>query len=88
MFPAFFDEEDKEYVENHVTMEEVKEYLKLFKKEKSYYPDGWIVDLFLHFFNIMGEELLGMVEFCRIQDYVLGAINSTFITLVPKCNKP
>ena len=72
----------------HVTLKEVKDALKLFKKEKSPCPNGWAVKLSLHFFYLMGEDLLTMVEFSRIEGFVSGAINSTFITLVPKCNQP
>ena len=36
----------------------------------------------------MGKELLDLVEFFRTEGFVSGALNSTFITLVPKCNKP
>ena len=68
-------------------MLEIENVLKLFKKEKILGPDGWTVDLFLYFLNIMGEYLLAMVEFSRTEGFVSGAVNSTFITLVPKCNK-
>ena len=55
LFPTFFDDEDKDYVGKQVNLKEVDEALKLFKKEKIPGPDGWTVDLFLHFFYIMGQ---------------------------------
>ena len=71
-----------------MTLQEIEGAMKLFKKEKSIGHDGWTIDLFLHFFDIMGEDLLAMVEFSRTEGYVSGAINYTFITFVPECNKP
>ena len=75
-------------MQEHVTLKENLEALKQFKKEKSLGLNEWTVKLFLHFFDIMGQELLDLVEFSRTKGFVLGALNSTFITLVPKCNKP
>ena len=36
----------------------------------------------------MGLDLLEMVEESRIKEKIVGAINATFIALIPKCNKP
>jgi hypothetical protein len=67
---------------------ELEAILKLFKKEKSPGPDGWTVELYLHFFEIMGEDLLALVEETRLSGRISGSINSTFIALIPKTNKP
>ena len=40
------------------------------------------------FIYLMGKYLLNMEEFSRIEGFVSDALNSTFITLVPKTNKP
>ena len=61
--PSFFEEEEGKNLGKHVTLKEVDEALNPFKNEKSRGPDGWIVDLFLHFFHIMGEDFLAMVDF-------------------------
>ena len=71
-----------------MSLKEVKQYLTQFKNEKRLGPDGWTVELFLHFFEIMGEEMLSMVELSRTKGFVLGALNSTFITLISKSSKP
>jgi hypothetical protein len=71
-----------------VTLAELEAILKLFKKEKSPGPDGWTVELYLHFFEIMGEYLLALVEETRLSGHISGSINSTFIALIPKTNKP
>lgn len=71
-----------------IALEEVEKTLELFAKEKSPGPDGWTVELFLHFFDMMGDEILQMVEYTREQGHVSGALNATFITLIPKVSDP
>lgn len=69
-------------------MDEVEAALKSFTKEKSPGPDGWTVELFLHFFDFMGPEILKMVEYSCSEGYMSGGLNSTFLTLIPKTGKP
>ena len=57
-------------------------------KEKSLGPDGWTVEFFLHFFDMLGPELLAMVEDTRLSGNVCGSLNSTFIALIPKSDTP
>lgn len=45
------------------------------------------MEFFCSFFYLVGEELLEVVEFSRIHDFMSGALNSTFITPVPKLDK-
>lgn len=45
------------------------------------------MELFLTFFYIMGPDILFVVEESR-SSLVTGAINSTFLTLIPKCSHP
>jgi ribonuclease HI len=69
-----------------VTLLELKYILTLFKKERSPGPDGWTSEFFIHFFDLVGDDLLQMVEHSRINGKVLGSINSTFLALIPKEN--
>lgn len=57
--------------------------LRSFVKDKSLGPDGWTMELFLYFFDLMGEDLVNMVE-CRVQQRISRSLNSTFIALIPK----
>ena len=41
---------------------EVEAVLKGFKKDKSSGPDGWPVEFFLAFFELVGEDLVLAVE--------------------------
>ena len=62
--------------------------LKSFSKDKSPGPDGWTIEFYLHFFDLVGPDLLELVENTRLHGKVTGAINSTFLTLIPKASTP
>jgi hypothetical protein len=87
-FPHMVTEEDSILLERICTKEELWNILKDFAKDKSPGPDGWTVEFFLHFFELVGEDLLGMVEESRRKGEVIKALNSTFLVLIPKVNKP
>jgi hypothetical protein len=73
---------------NPVTLEELKAVLFHFKKDKSPGPDDWTTEFFTFFFDLVGEDLLEMVEESRRLGSIVGSLNSTFLTLIPKANKP
>jgi len=87
-FPRLFSEEEGNQGGYAITLKEVEHVLKGFAKAKSPGPDGWPVEFFLEFFDILGLSLLNMVEESRTLGVVSGATNSTFIALIPKCNRP
>lgn len=45
--------------------------------------EGWSIEFYLDFFEIIGRDLLVVVEESRLTSYILLAINSTFIALIP-----
>ena len=51
-----------EEVGKEVTMEEVEFVLKDFTREKSPRPDGWLMEFFFFFFNLVGRYLWEVVE--------------------------
>jgi mannosylglycoprotein endo-beta-mannosidase len=69
-------------------MEEVLEVLRGFTKDKSLGPNGWTVELFLHFFNLVASDLLEAVEESHLYGVVNRSLNSMFIALIPKVNGP
>jgi len=71
-----------------VSIEELKDVLHSFKKDKSPSPDRWTVEFFTIFFDLVGIDLLEMVEETRTLGKIRRGINSTFIMLIPKSNKP
>lgn len=87
-YPRMFLEEEGKKVADHVTLAEILSTLIGFKSSKSSRPDGCTVEFFLFFFYLMGNEILQLVEESRVKDRVNGAINATFLALIPKSNKP
>lgn len=59
-----------------------------FSKDKSPGPDGWMVEEFLEFFDLLGLDILAIVEESRVKGFMLGALNATFVALIPKVDKP
>lgn len=41
--------------------------LKSMQKDKSSGPDGWTVEFYQHFFELLGDDLAGMVEESKIE---------------------
>jgi hypothetical protein len=88
LFPRFVNEEDTLLLDRPCTKSEIWEVLKLFAKDKSLGPDGWTVEFFSHFFDLLGDDLLELVEDSRMRGKVISSLNSTFLALIPKENKP
>ena len=46
------------------------------------------MEFYLHFFELVGKDILNVIEHSKLEGRVIGALNATFITLIPKCDKP
>jgi len=62
--------------------------LKGFANSKSPQPDGWKIEFFLDFFDILGQNILEGVDESRIKGKIIRDFHSTFVTLIPKRDKP
>eukprot|EP00253_Pinus_taeda_P009518 PITA_09518 len=71
-----------------VTSTELEGTLKWFKNDKSPGLDGWSVEFYLVFYDLLGNDLLQVIEECRTIRKLYNAINSTFIALIPKSDSP
>lgn len=78
------EEEEAEEVMSLVTKEEVESVIKSMEKEKSPGLDGWTIEIFLHFFELIREEITEVVEESRKKGEVYSPFNATFIALIPK----
>jgi hypothetical protein len=79
--------EDSIQIDCPCTKLKIWEVLKHFEKNKSPSPDGWTVEFFTHFFDLLGDDLLELVEDSRIIGKVQSSLNSMFLALIPKENK-
>ena len=62
-----------------ITNSELFDTLLFMNKYKSLCLDGCIVELLLGFFDLMGDDLLRLVEEVRMTDKVIGAIDAIFL---------
>jgi hypothetical protein len=83
-FPRFVDDEDNRDLYAEVFEDELKWILHTFQKDKSHRPDGWRIEFYLGFFDVLGKDLLVVVEeYWRVGN-IHAPFNSTFISLIPK----
>ena len=88
IYPSFVQEEDRELFLSPFTLQNVESVLRGFKKDKSPGPNGWLVEFYLHFIDLVGHDILNVIEDSILEGRVIGALNATFITLTPKSDKP
>eukprot|EP00253_Pinus_taeda_P002170 PITA_02170 len=87
-FPRFVEEEDADLLFRAVEKEEVERIIKAMPRDKSPGPDGWTIELFSHFFDLIGDELIEVVEESRKKGEIYSPFNTTFIALIPKTENP
>jgi hypothetical protein len=87
-FPRFVDEADNRLLMEEVTEKELLEVLHSFQKDKIPGPDGWTIEFFLGCYEILGQDLLKMIEDTRISGRIPQSLNSTFLALIPKTDNP
>jgi hypothetical protein len=88
LFPNMILESELEALYKLVDKDELKKILSSLKVDKSPGPNGWTVEFFKHFFDLVGDDILEMIEESRILGYIPRALNSTFLTLIPNVNNP
>jgi hypothetical protein len=57
-----------------------------FKKAKSLCPDGWIVEFYFIFCDMLKDDFSRVIYKFRTWRNILGALNATIITLIPNKN--
>ena len=55
------------------------------KEGASLGPDGFTVNFFHHFWEMVKLDVWQIMEQSRIYGHILPALNATFLTLIPKC---
>lgn len=76
--------EDNFNLNRPVTEEEINEFLKEMKNGKALGPDGFNVDFFKACWNIVKQDVLNVVEDSKRKKTILKALNTSFISLIPK----
>lgn len=68
--PRFFDDTAIAHMDKVITGNEVKLVLKSFACDKSPGPDGWPAEFYIHFYDLLGEDLTKVIEQIRIRGYI------------------
>lgn len=61
LFPRFVDQENGMEMNREVSMGEMEANLKSFKHDKSPRLDAWLVEFYIDFVNILGDDLLKVI---------------------------
>ena len=72
---------------NEVSEEEISNIVHSFQRGKSPSPDGFTLEFFLGFYDLIKKDILAMVHESRKSGKVLGNMNSTFNAIIPKKQK-
>jgi hypothetical protein len=87
-YPSFVNEKNNRDLYMEVNKAELKETLSNFQKDKSPGPDGWSIEFYLGFYELIGVDLLQVVEESRRNGTMHLPFNTTFLDLIPKKDEP
>ena len=87
-FPSSVSEEYNCELMKSVTMQDIKHILSISKNDKSPGPNGIFVEVYKCLFDVLGEDLLRVIELSRISGKIPAVFNSTFLALIPKIDHP
>ena len=88
LYPHMISNEGALCLSDPVSLKEIESALKYFKKDRSSGLDGWPVEFYLHFFDLLGHDLVNVVDSARVSGFIPPSLNSTFLALIPKKYKP
>lgn len=86
--PELFSGEDNDILCRSITKAELVDTMKESSREKIPGPDGWGVEVFIHFEDLMITDILATIEESRINGFILRAINAIFIALILERKSP
>lgn len=87
-FPRFVDHQTNESLMQKISAAKLLSTLKTFQRDKSPGPNGWPIQFYLGFYDLLGMDLLKVVEESRLAGYIHPPLNTTFISLIPKKDSP
>jgi hypothetical protein len=71
-----------------ISLEDLCSVLETLKKDEILILDGWTIDFYHHFFELVGKDLVCVMEEIRLKGKIKQAINTTFLALIPKLDIP
>ena len=67
-----------------ISSEKVEVSLKACSRYKSMGPDGWTMEFYFHFLDLLGGDLVLSIENSWVSSIILSSLNHTYITMFPK----
>ena len=83
-FPSLVSAKENADLIRPISLDEIRSILALCKNDKSPGPDGIPIEVYRTLFDVMGLDLLRVIEDSRKSGKILAVLNSTFIVLIPK----
>lgn len=87
-FCILVDDEGNYDLYDKITRVDIFSILSLFKMDKSLGLDGWCVEFFERFFDLIGDDLLWVVEEILQNGKIMSSVNATFIVIIHKKDCP
>ena len=88
LFPRCVEEEDNAGLMAEILESEILGVLHSFQKDKSMGPDGWPIEFYLGFYDLLGGGLLKVVKESRLAGHIHTPLNSTFLVVIPNTKQP
>jgi hypothetical protein len=82
------EQDDNREFFKEISLEELCGALDTFQKRQNSGPDGWTIDFYRYFFELVGKDLLLVLEEIRKEGKIKQAFNTTFLALIPKIDLP
>lgn len=83
--PSLVSREMNEHLMSDISLDELEGIVFQMKKGKAPGPDGFPIEFFQEFADIIKLDLLAVVQESQSNKQMLRALNSTFLALIPKC---
>ena len=87
-FPTTVSVDDNYDLMKPITLQDIQHIFSISKNDKSPGPDGIPVEVYRCLFDVLGEDLLRVIELSWISGKIPAVFNSTFLTLIPKIDHP
>jgi hypothetical protein len=87
-FPSSVEEGDNVRLLEEVSKDKLQKVMHSFQKDKSHGPDGWSIEFFLGFYEIIEDNLMRFIEESQSSWKRIDIFNTTFIALIPKSYNP
>eukprot|EP00253_Pinus_taeda_P005332 PITA_05332 len=86
--PKLITDQHNQMLLKPIDLQEVDSTVKQLKAGKAPGSDGFTSNFFHHFWDLIKQEVLQVVEESRILRWMFPGINATFLALIPKVEKP